>query len=91
MKHDLTYVSIRNLKLGETCCKPCGFEKGKRTNLVKYGSENPFGSKEIQEKIKNKNMINLGVPYPMQSKEVQEKSKISNLKTGEWKTYLKAI
>ena len=77
LNHGLTHVSIRNLKLGQTCCKQCGREKAKKTNLIVYGAENPFASEEIKEKIKQKNIDNLGVPYPMQNAEVREKSKIS--------------
>ena len=77
LNHGLTHVSIRNLKLGQTCCKLCGFEKGKKTNLAIRGVENPFASQEVKEKIRQTNLNVRGVPYPMQSEEVREKSKLS--------------
>jgi endogenous inhibitor of DNA gyrase (YacG/DUF329 family) len=50
-------------------------EKRKQTNLEKYGSENPFGNKEIQEKIKQTNIEKYGVEHLLQSSEFLEKAK----------------
>ena len=54
-------------------------DKAKKTNLEKYGVDNPLKSKEIQDKVRNTNMERRGVPYPMQSKEVMDKSIETNM------------
>ena len=46
-----------------------------KTNLEKFGYENPFSSPEIKEKIKQYNSLNYGVLYASQRNEVKEKTK----------------
>ena len=46
----------------------------KETNLKKYGVENPFASKEIQEKIKKTNLEKYGVEYNQQNQEIRKRS-----------------
>lgn len=64
-------------------CNKCAYIRGqiksKTTNLEKFGVENPFGSKIIQERIRNKNLEKYGVEYVSQSKEIIEKVKKSNI------------
>ncbi len=48
-------------------------EKRKQTCLEKYGSENPFGSKEIREKIKKINVERYGYTSPLKNKDIKEK------------------
>lgn len=55
-----------------------------KTNLEKYGSVSPFGSKEIQAKSKETLMRNYGVNYPMQNAESMEKQQIA---MGEYRRY----
>lgn len=50
-------------------------EKAKLTNIEKYGAENPFASKIIQDKIKQTNLEKFGVENVSQNKEIQEKKK----------------
>lgn len=50
-------------------------EKAKKTNIIKYGVENPFQSNEIKQKIKNTCLQKYGTENPYQSKLVQEKYK----------------
>ncbi len=69
----------RTMKCRE-CKKIIGREKIKQTNLKNLGVENPFQSKEIQQKSKQTNLKNLGVENPFQSKEIQEKIKQTHLK-----------
>jgi len=47
----------------------------KKTNLKKYGVENPFQSEEIKEKIKKTNINKYGVENPAYSEEIREKTK----------------
>lgn len=51
-----------------------GHEKAVHTFNKKYGVDNPFSSKEIQEKIKNTNIERYGVEYPSQSPGIRSKS-----------------
>jgi hypothetical protein len=50
-------------------------EKIKQTNIEKYGCENPFGNKEIQNKIKQYYIDNFGVTSNSQIKECRDKYK----------------
>jgi predicted SpoU family rRNA methylase len=54
-------------------------DKINKTNLEKYGAENPFQSKQIKEKIKQTNLEKYGVEHPLQNKEVFEKLKKTNM------------
>jgi len=71
-----------------TCSKNCNKiyrssiefkNKVKNTNLIKYGVENPWQSKEVKEKIKQTNLNRYGVENPNQSKKIKEKIKQTNL------------
>lgn len=53
--------------------------KIKQTNLSKYGCENPFGNKDVQDKIKKFYQINYGVDHNMQLPECVEKSEQTQL------------
>jgi hypothetical protein len=69
---------IQFIKTGSYCkmhTKENRKEKVKQTCIEKYGTENPFQSKELKEKIKLTNLKKLGVEYPTQSKKVMEKAK----------------
>lgn len=50
-----------------------------KTNLEKYGTENPMQNEKIKEKTKNTNLKNYGVEYTLQVKEFREKGKITSL------------
>ena len=50
-----------------------------KTNLKKYGVENPFQSEKIKEKIKETNLEKYGVENPQQLKEIKEKTMLTNL------------
>jgi hypothetical protein len=50
-------------------------DKRKRTNLERYGVENPFAMKEIKEKVKQTFLERYNVEHPMQIKEVRDKFK----------------
>jgi len=66
---------------GGAFCKECakvnGKNKAETTNLQKFGSKNPFGSKLIQEKIKKEMKEKHGVEYSSQRKDVSEKVKLT--------------
>lgn len=57
-------------------CKGC---LAKKTNLEKFGFENPSQAKEIKEKKKQTSLKHFGTENPMQSKEIVETLKKSNL------------
>ena len=57
-------------------CKHCRANAArKKTNLEKYGVDNPFKSEAVQEKIRATNLEKLGVDNPLKSQEVQSKIK----------------
>lgn len=49
------------------------------TNLEKYGSENPFGSSAIKNKIRSVMLEKYGVVNPQQSEEIRKKTYSTNL------------
>ena len=49
-------------------------ERIAKTNLKRYGSENPFGSKKIQDKIRKTNIEKYGVEVPTQNPEIMAKA-----------------
>ena len=67
-----------------THCKDCntkiGIEKSKKTNLEKYGVENPFQNNEIKQKIKNANLEKYGVENPSQNDNIKQLKKDTCLK-----------
>lgn len=54
-------------------------EKRKRTNIERYGCENPFGNKDVQEKIKEYYRENFGVEHDMQVPENVEKARNTSM------------
>lgn len=54
-------------------------EKRKQTNLEKFGTDNPFKSKEIKDKIRRTNIERYGVENPNQNKDILKKRKQTNL------------
>ena len=50
-----------------------------KTNLEKFGSKSPLGSKEVQDKIKNTNLDKYGAENVFSSEEIKEKIKETNL------------
>lgn len=73
--------------------KVCSFEcsgksaqneksQGKRakTNIERYGAENPFASEEIKARIKDINIEKYGVEYPTQDKNVRKRTEETNFK-----------
>jgi hypothetical protein len=68
-------------KLNETgaFCKDCmniqTKNKLRQTNQERYGVDNPFQSKTIQDKAKQTHLERYGVEHPLQVKEAKEKAK----------------
>lgn len=54
-------------------CVKCSKLKAIKTNLERYGVENPFQSEEIKQKIKEINLERYGVENPSQSPEIHQK------------------
>lgn len=50
-------------------------EKIKKTNLEKYGSENPMGNSEVRQKVKKTNLERYGTENPGASEKVKKKIK----------------
>lgn len=75
----------------KTCgCKECkkaligsdeAKERRKKTNVEKFGVENPFSSDLIKEKIKKINLKNLGVDNPFKRKAIRDSIKKVMLET----------
>lgn len=55
-------------------------EKRKKTNLKRYGAENPFASEEIKEKIKSDIFEKHGVEYTAQLDSTKKKIEETNMK-----------
>ena len=68
---------VRNINIGNkyACCKVCGSEKAKITNIEKYGVENALQLESTKNKQKRTNLEKYGVEYLQQSLEIKEKSK----------------
>ena len=56
-------------------CKSCSVYDLKKTNLEKYGVDNPFKSEEIKKKIKNTNLEKYGVDSYTKSEDYNDKLK----------------
>ena len=75
---------------GKYCCKDCWGKnkeliaqrnnKSVKTNLEKYGIDNPFKNEEVKNKAKKTLNEKYGVDYPRQIEESQEKAKQTCLK-----------
>lgn len=50
-------------------------QKRKKTNIEKYGVENPSQNEEIKEKVRQTNLEKYGVPCSLQNKDVAQKTK----------------
>lgn len=70
-------------KLTACCSRKCANEfrtkRSTETNLKRYGVENPFQSREVQNKIKETNLKRYGSENPFGSEEIKEKIKSTNL------------
>lgn len=63
---------------GKCCSSQCRAELRKKTNLEKYGVDNPSKRQEVQKKIRTTFEQKYG-GHPMTTKEVQNKAKLTNL------------
>jgi hypothetical protein len=72
---------IKNISNSEyfSCSNKCSYEKNKKTNLEKYGVENPKQSVKVKEKSKNNSIIKWGVEHYKKSNISKEKVKQNNL------------
>lgn len=71
----------RKLIQKDSCIKDvCTKKKLAEVNILKYGVENPFQRKDIQEKIKKTNLKKHGVEYAQQSESIRKKSEKTCLK-----------
>jgi hypothetical protein len=57
------------------CTKNNTKDKIKKSNLEKYGVENPFQNESIKDKIKKSNLEKYGVEYLCQTKDIKDKIK----------------
>ena len=66
---------------GQKCSANSNYkkEKIKKTNIEKYGVENPSQNNEIKEKKKQTSIKNWSVECPLQNKKVREKTKQTNI------------
>ena len=63
------------LKQGNTCSKECAQKSRIRTNIEKFGVENPFQNKEVQEKYKDTYFKKHGIYNPSENPDVVRKRK----------------
>lgn len=57
------------------CCKKCGSQKSKETNIERFGVEHPLKLQEFRDKQAKTNLEKYGVEFLQQSKIMQEKTK----------------
>ena len=68
------YLHTSAIKInGKDCCEKCASIKQKESMLNKYGVENPFSLKEVQEKIKDTNLKKYGCENVGQSEFIKSK------------------
>lgn len=67
------------LNIKKACSKECRLKVRGKTNLEKFGVENPFSSGEIKEKIKQTNIKKYGAEHRLKNKSEVEKQKQSNI------------
>lgn len=81
----VNYCKISNNRIIWTqfCSKKCSYigkvEIRKKTNLEKYGVENPAQNKEIKEKIKKTNLKKYGVSCVFKNEKIKERIKETNI------------
>ena len=76
----ITYKEyIRNISVGlikkYSCCKKCGSDKAKESNLLKFGAISHMQLDSYKEMVKETNLERYGVEYLQQSNIFKEKSK----------------
>lgn len=75
----MTGYDVGKRKFKEFCSKQCANSSGvirirrEQTMLDRYGVENAYQSKEIQQKIKDTNMKRFGVENPSSSQKIKQK------------------
>ncbi len=80
-------VKFKNMTIGfnDYCSNDCRYSDGdlkerkRKTNLERYGVDNPSKSSIIKEKVKESNNKKFGYDYPLQSSEVKERFRNTNL------------
>lgn len=70
--HGLTNVDIRELKRGSSCCRKCGHEKMKKTNIEKTGFAFPIQNPDTQQKMMQTYEEKTGYDHWNKDPEVQE-------------------
>lgn len=70
----LTYVTLDTYKKDVVCSNECRSEKRRKTNLERYGVDNPSKSEEVKTKIRNTFQERYGVDYYTQTEEYSKKS-----------------
>jgi len=69
------------LQFQPTCSSKCGYinnnEQRKKTNIEKYGVENPAQSADIRKKITNTCLQKYGVTAPLQNTEIRKKADLT--------------
>jgi hypothetical protein len=73
--HGLTNVDIGELKRGSSCCRKCGHEKMKKTNVDKTGFAFPVQNPDTQQKMIQTYEEKTGYNHWNKDPEVQEKTK----------------
>lgn len=58
------------------------YERSKKTNVIRYGFENPGSNKKVRDKAAQTNLIEFGCENPFQSEEIKEKIMKSNLENN---------
>ncbi len=77
-KHECN-VKLRQLQKGHTCCRICGREKARKTNMERYGVANPMQSDAVKAKARQTNMKRYGGPSSMCDPKIREKARKTNI------------
>ena len=72
--HGLTNVNIGELKRGSSCCRKCGHEKMKKTNIEKTGFAFPIQKPDTQQKMVKTYEEKTGYNHWVKDPKVREKT-----------------
>lgn len=80
-KFERSYYKVIRGRLSnpKDACGKCKHKKIKETNVLKFGVENPFQSKDVITKIQNTNLSRYGAKYGSMTDEVKRKARDTSM------------
>ena len=87
LKHGVVTVCLSDLRKGGSCCRKCGNEKRKKTNIEKTGFVCALQNPAVREKASQQYQAKTGYKHPAQNPEVKEKMRNTYLAKTDGKYY----